>query len=70
MDQRTRELLPALPALAGAAEAERSAAAQRLAAAQAANPEELFSVAGGVEAGLDGADANQRALVAISRSAW
>ena len=60
MDQRTRELLPALPALIAAAEAERSAAAQRLAAAQAANPEELFSVAGEVlRRGRSGGSANR-----------
>lgn len=46
MDQRTRELMPALPALVAAAEAERSAAAQRLAALRAASPGEIFGVAG------------------------
>jgi integrase len=46
MDQRTRERLPVLPALVGATEAERSAAAQRLAAARAASPGEEFTAAG------------------------
>ncbi len=46
MDQRTRERLPILPALAAAVDAERTAAAQRLSAAKATQPGELFSVAG------------------------
>ncbi len=45
MDQRTRERLPVLPALAAAAEAGRITAAQRLAAAQAAAPGEAFTIA-------------------------
>jgi integrase len=46
MDQRTRERLPVLPVLVSVAEAERAAAAQRLAAAKAARPGEVFTVAG------------------------
>jgi integrase len=46
MDQRTRERLPVLPALVAAAETERAATAQRLAAAKAARPGEVFTVAG------------------------
>jgi hypothetical protein len=46
MDQRTRERLPVLPALVAAAEAVRSAAAQRLEAARSARPGEAFTVAG------------------------
>jgi hypothetical protein len=46
MDQRTRERLPVLPALAAGAEAERSATAQRLQAARAARPGEQFTAAG------------------------
>ncbi len=46
MDQRTRERLPVLPALAAAAEAGRAAAATRLAAARAASPGQRFTVGG------------------------
>jgi len=46
MDQRTRERLPVLPALAAWAEAERGAAAQRLAAAASTDPGALFTAAG------------------------
>ena len=46
MDQRTRERLPVLPALAAWAEAERAATAQRLAAAASADPGALFTSAG------------------------
>jgi hypothetical protein len=46
MDQRTRERLPVLPALVAAAETERSATAQRLAAAKTARPGEAVTVAG------------------------
>src|SRR5262249_9064592 len=46
MDQRTRERLPVLPALTAAAEAERAATAQRLAAAKAAHPGAVFTAAG------------------------
>jgi hypothetical protein len=46
MDQRTRDRLPVLPALAAWAEAERTAAAQRLRAAAAAEPGALFTTAG------------------------
>lgn len=46
MDQRTRERLPVLPALVAAAEADRSAAAQRLQAAESARPGEEFTIAG------------------------
>jgi integrase len=45
MDQRTRERLPVLPALIAATEAERSATAKRLAAARAASPGQMFTVA-------------------------
>jgi integrase len=46
MDQRTRERLPVLPALVSAAQAERQAAAERLAAARATRPGETFTVGG------------------------
>ncbi len=46
MDQRTRERLPVLPALAAAADAGRSATAARLLAARAASPGEEFTAAG------------------------
>jgi len=46
MDQRTRERLPLLPALAAAALRGRSTAAATLEAARAAGPGELFTVAG------------------------
>jgi integrase len=46
MDQRTRERLPALPALVAAAAAERGAAAGRLLAARAAVPGQVFSAGG------------------------
>jgi hypothetical protein len=46
MDQRTRERLPALPVLAAAADGERHASAQRLAAARAAAPGQVFTAAG------------------------
>jgi hypothetical protein len=46
MDARTRERMPVLPALVAAADAARKAAADRLAAAQAAAPGELFTAAG------------------------
>ena len=46
MDQRTRERLPVLPALVAWAEAERAAAARRLAAAASTDPGALFTAAG------------------------
>jgi integrase len=46
IDQRTRERMPVLPALVAAVSAERTAVAERLAAARAAEPGELFSVGG------------------------
>jgi integrase len=46
MDQRTRERLPLLPALAAGAEAEKTAAVERLRAAAAAAPGELFTSGG------------------------
>jgi integrase len=45
-DQRTRERLPLLPALLAWAQAERAAAAQRLAAAAAASPGEVLTAGG------------------------
>jgi len=46
MDQRTRERLPALPALTAAVDAERRAAAGLLAAARAVSPGAVFTAAG------------------------
>ena len=46
MDQRTRERLPVLPALAEAVDRDRRAAAARLDAAAAARPGDLFSAGG------------------------
>ncbi|MET7729546.1 tyrosine-type recombinase/integrase [Streptomyces mirabilis] len=46
MDQRTRERLPALPALVTAADTARKAAAERLAAAQQTPPGQLFTAGG------------------------
>jgi integrase len=46
MDARTRELLPALPALVRAVDSHRNAAASLLAAARAASPDQLFTEAG------------------------
>jgi integrase len=46
MDQRTRERLPALPALAASADAERNDAAARLEVAGRTNPGELFHTGG------------------------
>jgi hypothetical protein len=46
IDQRTRERLPLLPALVAWAQAERDAAAQRLHAAAAAGPGEMFTAGG------------------------
>lgn len=46
MDQRTRERLPVLPALVAAAEAGRAAAAERLQAATATPPGEVFTAGG------------------------
>ena len=46
MDQRTRERLPVLPALAAAVDAERKTAAELLAAARATRPGEVFTAAG------------------------
>jgi integrase len=46
IDQRTRERLPLLPALVAWAHAERDAAAQRLHAAAAAGPGEMFTAGG------------------------
>jgi integrase len=46
MDQRTRERLPALPALVAAADQSRKAAAARLEAARAARPGDLFTAGG------------------------
>jgi integrase len=46
MDQRTRERLPVLPALAAAVDQSRKAAAARLEAARAARPGELFTAGG------------------------
>jgi integrase len=47
-DQRTRERLPLLPALVAWAQAERGAAAQRLDAAAAVSPGEMFTAGGQV----------------------
>ena len=46
MDQRTRERLPVLPVLVAAVDRERKETAERLAAAQAAAPGEVFFAAG------------------------
>jgi len=46
MDQRTRERMPVLPALAAAVDSEREAAASRLAAARATPPGEVFTAGG------------------------
>lgn len=46
MDQRTRERLPILPALVAAVDKQRTAAADRLAAADATQPGQLFTVDG------------------------
>lgn len=46
MDQRTRERIPVLPALIAATDRERTATAQRLTAAQATTPGEVFTAAG------------------------
>ena len=46
MDQRTRERLPVLPALAAAVDRDRTGAGARLAAARAAEPGELFTAGG------------------------
>lgn len=46
MDARTRERMPVLPALVAAADAARKAAAERLAAGQAAAPGQTFTAAG------------------------
>lgn len=46
MDQRTRERLPVLPALAAAVDRERADAAARLEAARTAGPGELFTAGG------------------------
>jgi hypothetical protein len=46
MDQRTREQLPLLPALIAAADSQRKATAERLAAAKAAAPGAVFTTAG------------------------
>ena len=46
MDQRTRERLPLLPALIAATDSQRQATAERLAAAKAAAPGDLFTAAG------------------------
>jgi len=46
MDQRTRERLPALPALTASVRAERTAAADLLAAARAARPGTMFTAGG------------------------
>ena len=46
MDQRTRERLPALPALTAAVSEERAASAARLSAASAASPGEYFTAGG------------------------
>ena len=46
MDQRTRERLPILPALIAATDSQRQATAERLAAARAAAPAEVFTAAG------------------------
>jgi hypothetical protein len=46
MDQRTRERMPVLPALAAAVDSEREAAASRLAAARATAPGEVFTAGG------------------------
>ena len=46
MDQRTRERLPNLPALITATSSQRDATAERLAAAKAAAPGQLFTAAG------------------------
>ena len=46
MDQRTRERIPVLPALLAKVDAGRQAAAERLRAAEAAAPGQLFTVAG------------------------
>ena len=46
MDQRTRERLPVLPALVASADAQRRASRERLEAAAAAGPGELFTAGG------------------------
>jgi integrase len=46
MDQRTRERLPLLPSLITATDSQRNAAAERLAAAQAAAPGQVFTAGG------------------------
>jgi len=46
MDQRTRERIPILPALLAKVDADRQAAAERLRAAEAAAPGQLFTAAG------------------------
>lgn len=46
MDQRTRDRMPVLPALIAAVNHERQASADRLAAAQAASPGEVFTAGG------------------------
>ena len=46
MDQRTRERMPVLPALAAAVDSEREAAASRLAAARATPPGDVFTAGG------------------------
>jgi hypothetical protein len=46
MDQRTRERIPVLPALLARVDADRRAAAERLRAAEATAPGQLFTVAG------------------------
>ena len=46
MDQRTRERLPVLPALAASADAQRKASRERLETAAAAGPGELFTAGG------------------------
>ena len=46
MDQRTRERLPILPALIAATDGQRDAAAERLAAARAAAPGQVFTAGG------------------------
>jgi Phage integrase family len=60
MDQRTRERLPILPALIAAAGSERQAAAERLAAAKAATPGEVFTA---------GSQALRRTVTTRARSA-
>jgi len=46
MDQRTRERLPVLPILTAAVETQRTASAERLAAARATSPGEMFTAGG------------------------